>query len=299
VDIGSLQNLAIVSLTDPRINDSFLSGGVDVQKATRNFLDFDRTMTGAGGSLGYPLEPLLGAWAQDIQSSIRYDHTQVNIRNIRSSAALFVQQSAGYSTVSAFTPQLSRNTIDNPLNPTKGVRQVFSVEVAGFGGDQKYMLVSALNQWFQPLVDLGNGPIVFSLRTRLDYGESSNGKPLPLFRRFFPGGINSVRGFRNRTMGPVDLQGNRYGGSKEFVNNAELIFPLLKAAGLNGVVFYDIGQAFDDKKSITFSELRGAYGGGIRWSSPMGPIRIEFGFPTEIKPGERSMVTLFSFGAPL
>ena len=79
----------------------------------------------------------------------------------------------------------------------------------------------------------------------------------------------------------------------------ELIFPLVNSAGLKGVAFYDMGQAFDDNENIKLNDLRKAYGFGLRWSSPLGPIRVEFGFPVDKEEGERSMVTMFSFGAPM
>lgn len=145
--------------------------------------------------------------------------------------------------------------------------------------------------------DFGN--FVFSWRTRFGYGDTFDNEPFPLFRRFFPGGINSVRGFPNRSLGPKDEKGNEYGGSKEFVNNLELIFPLVNSAGLRGVIFFDAGEAFDDEQSIKLQDLRLAYGAGLRWASPMGPIRIEFGFPLDRETDEKSMVTLFSFGAPM
>lgn len=100
-------------------------------------------------------------------------------------------------------------------------------------------------------------------------------------------------------MGPKDSRGNEYGGSKQLVNNLELIFPLIAAAGVKGVVFFDVGEAFDDNESIDIGDLRQAYGAGLRWASPLGPIRVEFGFPLDREEGEDSMVTLFSFGAPL
>jgi outer membrane protein insertion porin family len=300
VDVGSLRNNAVLSFTDPRLNDSLLSAGVDLQHATRELIDFSRAATGVGTTWGYPLEPLLGSWAQDINGSLRYDFMSVEILNVQeANASPIVIESEGKSTISAFTPQIIRNTIDNPLNPTKGVRQLFGVEFAGLGGEQEYYLVTAANSWYRPLFALSNGPVIFSMRTRLDYGESLTDDRFPLFKRFFPGGITSVRGYRNRTLGPRDDQGRQYGGSKELINNVELIVPLIQAAGINGVVFYDVGEAFDDDASIELSALRRAYGGGIRWASPMGPIRIEFGFPGDRRPGERGMVTLFSFGAPL
>ena len=123
--------------------------------------------------------------------------------------------------------------------------------------------------------------------------------PFPLFKRFFPGGINSVRGYRNRTLGPEDENGREYGGSKQVVNNLELIFPLINSAGFRGVVFYDIGQAFDDNESIGIDQMRQGWGYGVRWMSPLGPIRVEFGYPINRQPGERGVQTMFSFGAPL
>lgn len=300
VDLGSLRNNAVLSFIDPRVNDSFLSTGIDLQHASRELIDFTRSATGVGLTAGYPLEQLLGSWAEDINASLRYDLMSVEIQNVQvANASDLVIASQGQSVISAFTPQLIRNTIDNPLNPTKGVRQLLGVEVAGFGGDQEYYLVTAANSWYRPLFDMAKGSVIFSLRTRLDYGKSLNDDPFPLYKRFYPGGITSVRGYRNRTLGPRDEKGRQFGGSKEFINNAEVIVPLISSAGISGVVFYDVGEAFDDNSNIELSELRRAYGGGIRWQSPMGPIRIEFGFPGDRRPGERSMVTLFSFGAPL
>jgi outer membrane protein insertion porin family len=210
-----------------------------------------------------------------------------------------VIDSAGKSTASAITPSLIRNTINNPLNPTDGSRQTLSVEFAGLGGDQDFYLVEARNSWFYPMVKTEVGEFVLSNRTTFDYGDSLNDDPFPLYRRFFPGGINTVRGYRNRTLGPTDINGREYGGSKQLINNLEVIFPLINSAGFKGVVFYDAGQAFDDNQSIDISLLRQAWGYGIRWASPMGPIRIEFGYPIDRQPGERSVQTMFSFGAPL
>jgi outer membrane protein insertion porin family len=74
---------------------------------------------------------------------------------------------------------------------------------------------------------------------------------------------------------------------------------LINSAGFKGVVFYDFGQAYDDNQSMSVDELRQAWGYGIRWNSPLGPIRVEFGYPLDKKPGEDAMQTMFSFGAPL
>ncbi|WKZ56821.1 MAG: outer membrane protein assembly factor BamA [Bdellovibrionota bacterium] len=299
VDIGTERDNISISLTDDRLYDSFWSLGGELYKTDREFSDFDREIAGAAMTLGYPLEQIGPEWLEDVSFSLRYAYEEVDITDVdEEDAADFVIDSEGSTTVSGITPRLTRSTINNPLNPTSGSRQSLGIEIAGLGAEAEYYLIDARNQWYYPLAKGDWGELTFSWRTSFGYGEGSGGDPLPLFRRFFPGGINSVRGFESRTLGPKDEDGNEYGGSKELVNNVEVIFPLINSAGLRGVAFYDVGEAFDDDKSIDIGELRQAYGFGIRWTSPLGPIRVEFGFPIDREEGEDSPVTLFAFGAP-
>lgn len=299
LDFGSQISNQILSFDDARINDSWVSGGVDLFRTTRQFNDFDRDLAGGGMSVGYPLERIFGEWAQDINVNMKYDLQHVRIKDVEDYASQFVKDSEGKSVASSITPSLVRNTINNPLNPVRGSKQVLSVELAGLGGDQEYYLVEIRNSWFHPIWETSFGEFVLSDRTTFGFGESLDDDPFPLFKRFFPGGINSVRGYRNRTLGPEDENGREYGGSKQVVNNLELIFPLINSAGFRGVVFYDIGQAFDDNESIGIDQMRQGWGYGVRWMSPLGPIRVEFGYPINRQPGERGVQTMFSFGAPL
>lgn len=299
LDFGSQISNQILSFDDARINDSWVSGGVDFFRTTRQFNDFDRDLAGGGVSVGYPLERVFGEWAQDINVNMKYDLQHVRIKDVEDYASQFVKDSEGKSVASSITPSLVRNTINNPLNPIRGSKQTLSVELAGIGGDQEYYLVEIRNAWFYPIWETSFGEFVLSDRTAFGFGDSTNDDPFPLFKRFFPGGINSVRGYRNRTLGPEDENGREYGGSKQFVNNFELIFPLINSAGFRGVVFYDIGQAFDDNESIGIDQMRQGWGYGVRWMSPLGPIRVEFGYPINRQPGERGVQTMFSFGAPL
>lgn len=299
LDFGSQVTNQILSIDDPRLNDTWVSGGIDLFRTTRRYNDFDRELAGGSGTLGYPLDRVFGSVFEDINANAKYELQHINISEVEDYASQFVKDSEGRSIASSVTPSLVRNTINNPLNPTKGSKQVLSVEFAGLGGDQDFYLVEARNSWFHPILETSFGEFVISDRTSFGYGESLNDDPFPLFRRFFPGGINSVRGYRNRTLGPEDENGREYGGSKQFVNNLELIFPLINSAGFKGVVFYDVGQAFDDNQSIEIDALRQGWGYGIRWNSPMGPIRVEFGYPIARRDGERGVQTMFSFGAPL
>ncbi len=299
-DLGDERENLVLSLQDRRIDDTFWSGGIDLIRTDREFFDFDRKLQGGSLSVGYPLGEFFGEWAEDLDFSVKYEYLTIDITNVdEADAAPLVIKSQGESTSSGFTPRLVRNTIDNPLNPTDGSRQSLSFEITGLGGSEEYYLIEARNQIYTPVWNSDFGKFVFSWRTRFGYGNTFDDDEFPLFRRYFPGGINSVRGYESRTLGPTDADGNEFGGSKQLINNFELIFPIINSAGLKGVVFYDAGEAFDDDESINFSDLRLAWGYGFRWSSPLGPIRIEFGFPIDKEPGDDSMVTLFSFGAPL
>jgi outer membrane protein insertion porin family len=163
---------------------------------------------------------------------------------------------------------------------------------------------------------------------------------LPITERFFLGGLNSVRGFRARSLGPrraimqpflltdvkssepgdregdlpngtvqyqvLDFNGNgivdrdeteAIGGNKYALFNLEYQFPLNKKAGLGGLIFFDGGQAFAEGDDIEFGDLRTSAGAGVRWRSPFGPLRFEWGVPLDQQEGEDASVFEFSVGS--
>jgi outer membrane protein insertion porin family len=108
--------------------------------------------------------------------------------------------------------------------------------------------------------------------------------------------MRTVRGFDYGEAGPEDEYENVIGGTSELYFNTEWIFPLVKSMGLRGVVFYDAGKAFDENESIDL-DLRQSVGCGIRWKSPMGPLRVEWGYNLSPEDDEKSRVWDFSVGA--
>ncbi|MEI6305471.1 MAG: BamA/TamA family outer membrane protein, partial [Deltaproteobacteria bacterium] len=116
------------------------------------------------------------------------------------------------------------------------------------------------------------------------------GKPVPTDEKIFLGGLGSLRGYMARTVSPTkmvlekDINGNisnpiiYLGGNKEAFGNVELTFPILTEAGIKGVVFFDTGNAYGENQNM-FSSFLMSYGGGIRWASPIGPLRLEYGVP--------------------
>jgi outer membrane protein insertion porin family len=137
------------------------------------------------------------------------------------------------------------------------------------------------------------------------------GKAIPTDEKFYLGGINTLRGYKSRTVSPYvlvpeydDITGDRIGvdhaylgGDTEVFFNVEYTVPLIKEAGLKGVLFFDIGNSVDGVGN-TFSRLLSSYGFGIRWFSPIGPLRLEYGIPINPRPGIDSSGKIeFSIGS--
>lgn len=298
LNTGNVIDNYIVSFRNPRVNDTRWSFGVAGRISEVEFDDFRRGQDGGSVSFGYPLWFLGEEYLDDIRFSVEYEFLSVEISDVEEDAAQFVIDEEGKTTSSSITPRLVRDTINNPIFPTAGSRQVLSLEYAGVGGREEFIIAEASNTFYYTLFESSYGQLILSNRTSVAYGDSLNSDRLPLFKRFFGGGINSVRSFDARDLGPRDENGQVFGGSKRLVSNVEIIFPLVESAQLSGVVFFDIGNSFNDDDSIDFAELERAVGWGIRWRSPLAPLRFEVGYP--IGGGEGSATTThFSFGAPL
>jgi outer membrane protein insertion porin family len=143
---------------------------------------------------------------------------------------------------------------------------------------------------------------VGNLRGTFWYGDSFGDTPnLPAQERFFLGGANTIRGFKNFTISPKDpTTGGETGGNKAYFVNAEVIFPVYDPMRLRGVVFFDAGNNLNETSSLSdlFTQKpRMAAGIGIRFNSPMGAIRLDWGFNLDPQPGERKQVLTFTAGS--
>jgi outer membrane protein insertion porin family len=189
-----------------------------------------------------------------------------------------------------------RNTIDDVLNPTRGSIASAMVEVAGgpFGGGNKFVKSVASYGKYIPFY----WDTTFFLRGTAGNITPYGGTTVPVFERFFVGGIQTVRGFQYGSAGPTDpTTGDVIGATDELYFNAEWIFNVYKPAGLKGFLFFDYGKGFDGTGGFT-QALRPAAGVGLRWFSPMGPITVELGFNLNKQPGEKAEVFDFSMGRP-
>ena len=303
VSFGARSRTYNLGLLDPYFLDSKWTLGGDVYRTERQYLDYTRRATGADIKAGYPLSDTLSTfWLYKFEVKDIYNESDALLANIHADTIVAPDPK---STTSAIMASISSNTTDYHPDPTTGMMNMLSVEFAGLGGSSRYLRMITEHTYFHPVV----WGTVATLRGTLGYIQKI-GKEIPIDEKFYLGGIGSLRGYSVRTVCPIkesqitptDFLGvgtsspNRVylGGLMEAVANAELTFPLLKDAGLKGVFFLDAGNSQDTLKS-TFSNVLASYGGGIRWFSPIGPLRLEYGIPFNPRPGIDSRSGRFEF----
>jgi outer membrane protein insertion porin family len=146
-------------------------------------------------------------------------------------------------------------------------------EFAGLGGTVGFNKIIGETGWYYPLV----WELIGVLHAKAGYVKALEGKSLPDYEKFYMVGIDALRGFERDDLSPRDDDGAEVGGNKFVQLNAEIRFPLVKEAGVYGVTFFDTGNIKKEGDPIEFDDLRESAGVGIRWLSPMGPIRLEYG----------------------
>ena len=281
--IGGKSNTYAVGLTDPYFLDSKWTLGGDIYRSERIYTDYTRRLVGADIKGGYPINDFVGTFLmykfeiKDLYNpsgayQALHDAESFNTSNV---------YPLGTTTTSSVFSSITHNNTDYRMDPSSGMINSFSVEYAGLGGDNKYARLTTDHTLFHPIYK----KLIASTKLTLGYvGEV--GQPVPIDEKFYLGGIYSLRGYRARTVSPTktqlvkDIDGNQsneqiyLGGTKEIFGNVELTLPLLADAGLKGVVFFDYGNSFN-----TFDTMLMSYGWGIRWASPIGPLRLEYGIP--------------------
>ena len=204
--------------------------------------------------------------------------------------------------LSSLVYSVTRDRRNNRFETTDGNYQSLSLETAGLGGDKEFIKWNANNRIYYRLF----GDLV--LRNSTQYGQINpvNDKPIPPSEKFYLGGPNNLKGFNLFALGPSRIRTTSFGydvreplgGRIELFSLLELEYPLIREAGLKWVVFYDAGNTFSQWPGADTFTLRSDAGFGIRWFSPIGPLRFEWGFPFARKPYEDASVFNFFIGPP-
>jgi outer membrane protein insertion porin family len=308
--ISGLRQLFSLSFWEPYFLDSRWTFAFDVYNRQGFFGSFTRGAVGGTLTWGYPI-------TDDIRVFATYKAEHVSAKS-SSSASLFGTtfgsplpegaQLANYfrgGFTSSVRLSIQWDTRNNRLFPSKGMYHMAWAEFASkyMGSQNQYNRFGGFSRFYYPIW----GPIIFKFNAQIGVVTSPNPEGVPLFERFFAGGIMDIRGFKPRTLSPTLLylrgldpnetvQPFLKGGNKKLVFNAEIEFPIFEKVGIKGVIFSDAGNVFDDDESISFTGLRHSVGWGFRWFSPIGPLRFEWGVPLSPNPGEDPVVFEFTIG---
>ena len=201
----------------------------------------------------------------------------------------------GYNSTSVpLTVGWSRDDRDSALAPNSGRYQRLNSEWS-IAGDARYVRANYQYQQYVPL----NKKFTLAFNGELGWGKGMSDRPFPVFKNFYSGGLGSVRGFDQGTLGPRDVTGASLGGPKKLTLNAELMAPFPGAGNdrtLRVFTFVDVGNVYGDNEKITFSDMRASVGVGLSWISPLGPLRIAFAQPVRKFAGDRIQKLQFQIG---
>jgi outer membrane protein insertion porin family len=282
------------AFTEPYFLDRDLAAGVDLFRSRTDFRSessFDETSTGGTLRLGYPL-------TENLRHAVRYTLRYDEIENVRDDASRFIQEEEGGRLTSLVGQTFTYDRRDVRFLPSEGYYLRFDQDLAGFGGDNRFLRHEARAEYYYPLLP----DVVFNLGFSGGHIFGLLGEDVHLSNRFFIGGSN-LRGFQFGGVGPRDREtDDKLGGNIYYVGTAEMRFPLGLPEELRmfGRAFVDAGSLRDVDVSgpeLDDSDgLRAAGGVGLSWLSPLGPLSIDLAQAILKEDGDNTETFRLSFG---
>lgn len=307
VNTSSFNTVYSLSYTDPYFTPDGISRGFDIYRrdvdtSRRNSTQlnvgtYNSQSYGLGVRFGMPMSEM-----DFISAGLTLDLTEVELSDSSPIQYLrFCENSSGCSSNSiVFNAGWTFDSRDNILFPRRGVLQRLSGDISVPGLDLQYYKISYQHSWYK---DMGKD-FTLMLNGEAGYANSYGGKNYPFFKNFYAGGVNSVRGFLNSSLGPRDINptsGSDFavGGTKRFVGNVELFMPVPFVTQSNQFrlsAFVDGGGVYGKDDSINSEYLRFSTGVGVTWVSPFGPLKLVLAKPLNEKNYDDTQVLQFQFG---
>ncbi len=336
--ISSLRQLFLLRFVEPYFLDTYWTFAFDLYNQSLGFYTYFRNASGGTLTWGYPL--LFEARVRDVRAFLTYKLEDVSVTtnaggfaDLGAVAAPIASTSVANLFRGGFTSSIkasfSWDARNDRMFPTAGWYNTVFAEYADryTGSENRFVRVGGFIRHYMPI----GGPFV--LKQNLEIGVTTSQDPLgvPITERYLLGGIYNIRGYAPFSLGPKlltqqpgdvgqDLGSLPLGGNMQIINNNEIEFPLFRKVGISGVVFYDMGNAYnlEDRycaglhtrrgqipiqfdpcfrfpESLT-SGIRKSVGFGFRWISPIGPLRFEWGIPLDAQVGEDPLVFEFTIG---
>ena len=284
----------VVSTVDPYFTVDGVSRAIDVFYRTQRPLNsqggqYELVTPGASIRFGVPFSEYdtvyfgLGFERTDI----RGENLPLNYRNYRTefgSTSNAVPLSIGWA----------RDSRDSALVPNAGRLTSLNMDW-GLLGDTRYLRTNAKFQQYIPL----SRQFTFGFNAELGWGKGLGGHPYPIFKNFYGGGLGTVRGFDQNSLGPVDVTGAYIGGNRRFNLNSELYLPVPGTGNdrtLRLFTYADLGNVWGENDAVTVASLRASAGAGLTWVSPVGPLKLSYGAPIRKQPTDRIQRLQFQIG---
>ncbi len=284
-----------VTTTDPYFTRDGISRTVDVYyKTTRPYTqqggDYQLINPGINVRFGVPFTE-----TDTVFFGGGVESTKIVTGTSMPAAYLEFARQYGVRSVSVpLTVGWTRDDRDSALVPNAGRLQKVQSEI-GVGGDTRYVRANYQFQQYIPI----NRQFTAAFNADLGWGKGLGGRPFPVFKNFFGGGLGSVRGFDQGTLGSRDITGSFIGGPKKVGFNAELLAPFPGAGNdrtLRLFGFLDVGNVYGETDKVDFSQMRASVGVGLSWISPVGPLRIAYANPIRKFSGDRIQKIQFQIG---
>lgn len=300
VNTGRINKTVALSFTNPYWTIDGISLGWDIYQrnvdpTSLSVATYKSSSIGAGLRFGYPI-------AEDDRINFGLAIDQTSIKVFDSSPAPYINFVNNFGDTArslVATAGWARDRRDSFLYPTSGIYQRASVEVATPVLDMRYVRASYQHQYWIPF----GGGYALMLNGDVGYAHGYDGKELPFYKNFYAGGIGSVRGYQQSTLGPHYTDTNGYvralGGNRRAVGNVEYYFPMpgtSKDKSMRLSVFGDAGYVWGADDQVRFSDLRYSAGLAFSWSSPVGPLKFSLGQALKKKEGDRTQKFQFQLG---
>ena len=332
--ISSLRQLFTLRYMDPYFLDTRLTFAFSLYNSLLFYPSFNRTARGGDLTWGY----LFGDWTR-VFGTYKLEYVDVEQNTFDVSAfygGLTPQFNLSSGTIanlfrsgvtSSVRLSINYDTRDDRMFPKRGQFHSLAVEIADplIASQAVYERVNGWARFYHPIW----GPFIFRLNLEGDLVVSRDPQGVPIYERYFTGGINTIRGFYLFSLGPkvnvlsaqdpsASIGQFNIGGNLQLIMNSEIEFPIFQAVQIKGVIFFDAGNAYNTEISKycpsklavsnipevfnpcqaypTFTNLRYSVGFGFRWNSPIGPLRFEWGIPLNRQPGEDPIDFEFTIG---
>ena len=295
VNTSKFNRTLAFNTVDPYFTEDGISRTIDLYHRSSRPYDemggnYQLVTTGAGLRFGVPFSEV-----DTVYFGGGVERTQIKPgTNIPAAYLAYAERFGFTSSALPLTIGWSRDDRDSSLTPTKGRYQRLSGEW-GVAGDARYVRGNYQYQQFIPL----NKKYTLAFNGELGWGTGLSGRPFPVFKNFYSGGLGSVRGFEQGTLGPRDITGSSIGGPKKITLNTEIITPFPGAGNdrsLRMFGFLDVGNVFGENERFSAANLRASVGVGVSWLSPLGPLRIAGALPVRKQAGDRIQKIQFQIG---